>query len=74
MPKKKDPDILIVRKGATLREIYAAARAAFTAKDLQKYTVDEPMIPATDLLAELEAINEKEKAKLVRQNSRKKKK
>ena len=58
MPKKKD-DIprLYVRKGATLKEIYAKARKQFTAADLQKYTVDEPMVPAEQLLAELEAIH-----------------
>ena len=58
MPKKKD-DIprLYVRKGATLKEIYAKARKQFTAADLKKYTVDEPMVPAEQLLAELEAIH-----------------
>ena len=73
MAKKKDSDILYVRKGATLREIYAAARAAFTAEDLQKYTVDEPMIPVADLIKELEAINEREKAKTKRKPRKKKK-
>ena len=37
--------ILRVQKGASLKTIYAAARQAFTAADLQKYTVDEPMVP-----------------------------
>ncbi len=64
MPKKKD-DIprLYVRKGATLKEIYAKARKQFTAADLQKYTVDEPMVPAKQLLAELEAIHREETGK-----------
>jgi len=57
MAKKKD-DIprLYVRKGATLKEIYAAARKQFTAADLQKYTVDEPMVPMKKVLAQMEAI------------------
>ncbi|HEV3080408.1 MAG TPA: hypothetical protein VGY66_11535 [Gemmataceae bacterium] len=64
MPKKKD-DIprLYVRKGATLKEIYAEARKQFTAADLQKYTVDEPMVPAEQLLAELQAIHREETGK-----------
>ncbi len=55
--------VLRVRKGASLKEIYAAARRAFTAADLQKYTVDEPMVPAQQLLAELEAIDREEAQK-----------
>jgi hypothetical protein len=60
MRKKKD-DIprLYVRKGATLKEIYAEARKQFTAADLQKYTVDEPMVPMEKVLAEMEAIQKK---------------
>jgi hypothetical protein len=46
MPKKKaNIPILVVPKNATLREIYAKARAEFTAADLQKYTEIEPMVP-----------------------------
>jgi hypothetical protein len=58
MAKKKD-DIprLYVRKGATLKEIYAQVRKQFTAADLQKYTVDEPMVPMKKVLAQMEAIN-----------------
>jgi hypothetical protein len=57
MPKKKD-DIprLNVRKGATWKEIYAQIRKEFTAADLQKYTVDEPMVPMKKVLAQMEAI------------------
>ena len=50
-------------QGATLKEIYAEARKQFTAADLQKYTVDEPMVPAEQLLAELEAIHRQETGK-----------
>ena len=64
MAKKKDDiPLLYVRKGATLKEIYAEARKQFTAADLQKYTVDEPMVPAEQLLAELEAIHREETGK-----------
>jgi hypothetical protein len=63
---KKNPDdgpvpILRVRKGATLKEIYAAAHRAFTAADLQKFTEIEEGIPARQILAELEAIDKEAK-------------
>jgi hypothetical protein len=63
--KKKKDDIprLIVPKNATLKQIYKRAREEFTAADLQKYTVIEPMVPAEQLLAELEAIHEEETRK-----------
>ncbi len=66
MKKKKKIAIprLHVRPNATLREIYAQARKEFTAADLQKYTdLDEPMVPAEQLLAELEAIYAEETRK-----------
>ena len=67
MAKKKDPDILYVRKGATLREIYAAARAAFRADDLEveyRKATTGPQVPVEQLLRELDQINAEEKAKL----------
>jgi len=48
---------LRVKKGASLKVIYAAARRAFTAADLQKYTEIEEGIPARQVLAEMEAID-----------------
>lgn len=64
MGKKGQPiPRLRVRKNATLREIYAAARKQFTAADLQKFTEIEPMVPAEQVLAELEAIHSEETAK-----------
>ena len=65
MPKKKKPalPVLKVRKGATLKEIYAAARKAFTAADLQRFTEDEPMVPAEQVLAEMEAIHQEAMAR-----------
>jgi hypothetical protein len=70
---KKDPDdgpvpILRVRKGATLKEIYAAAHRAFTAADLQKFTEIEEGIPMEEILAELEAISKEERKKRQRKS------
>jgi hypothetical protein len=58
MPKKRKNEVprLAVPKNASLRQIYARARAEFSAADLQKYTEDEPMIPADQLMEELEAM------------------
>jgi hypothetical protein len=63
--RKKNIDNLILKvpKNASLREIYAIYRKQFTAADLQKYTVNEPMVPAKQVLAELEALDRKESAK-----------
>jgi hypothetical protein len=60
MPRKKKVEVrrLIVPENATLEEIYAIARKEFTAADLQKYTVDEPMVPFDQTLAELEKLHE----------------
>jgi hypothetical protein len=52
--------VLRVKKGARLKAIYAAARQAFTAADLQKYTEIEEGIPADQVLAELEAVDREE--------------
>jgi hypothetical protein len=65
MAKKKKYDIpnLVVPKNATLRQIYAAYKKQFTAADLAKYAEDEPMVPAEQLLAELEVIHREATAK-----------
>ncbi len=39
-----------------LKEAYALAKAAFTAEDLQRYTELDEGVPAEDVLAELEEI------------------
>jgi hypothetical protein len=58
MKKKKDEiPILKIRKGATLREIYARAREQFSAADLQKFTEIEEGIPAEQVLAKMEEIH-----------------
>jgi hypothetical protein len=64
-----DIPILPVRRGATTKEIYAAAHRAFTAADLQKYTVIEEGIPMRMVLAEMEAID-REYAKNRRRTSK----
>jgi hypothetical protein len=60
--KKSAIPILRVRKGATLKEIYAAARRQFTAADLQKFTEIEEGIPAVEVLKDLEDIYKEAKA------------
>ena len=63
--KKRKDDIprLVVPKNATLRQIYAIAKKEFTAADLQKYTVDEPMEPFGKVVAEMERIHLEESRK-----------
>src|SRR5205085_1699505 len=57
-PKNKHGAIplLRVKRGAKSKEIHVAARRAFTAADLQKFTEIEEGIPAEQVVAELEAI------------------
>ncbi len=61
--KKKDPLMLYVRKGATLREIYAQLRREFTAADLQKYTEPDEGIDFGAVLPELEEIHRRESSR-----------
>jgi hypothetical protein len=70
--RKNGISILVVPPNATPRQICAAYKKQFTAADLAKYLEvdDEPMVPAEQLLAELEAIHNEETAK---RNKRKKK-
>jgi hypothetical protein len=51
--------ILAIKKGDSLKTIYAKYRRAFTAADLQKYTEIEEGIPLESIIAELEAIQNK---------------
>lgn len=61
--KKEKPIVPIIRikKGDSLKTIYAKARKAFTADDLYKYLEPEPTTPARELLAEMEALDAKKK-------------
>ena len=55
--------VLRVKKGDTLKTIYAKARRAFTAADLQKYTEIEEGIPFDQIIAEAEVIHREEMKK-----------
>jgi hypothetical protein len=59
MARKKRLGIqkLRVKKGDDLKTIYAKAKRAFTAADLQKFTENDDTIPARQVLVELEAIH-----------------
>src|SRR5260370_36876805 len=48
--------ILRVKKGDSLKKIYAKARKAFTAADLQKYTEIEEGIPFDRIIAEVDFV------------------
>ena len=65
MAKSKSPPVPILRikKGDSLKTIYAKAQKAFTAADLQRYTVEEEVLPARELIAELEALDREAKVK-----------
>jgi hypothetical protein len=65
MAKRKNDGVPILRikKGDSLRTIYAKARRSFTAADLQKYTEIEEGVPAREVLAELEARDRAESQK-----------
>ncbi len=61
---------LRVRKGDDLKTIYAKARRAFTAADLQRYTDLRKEIPAEQVLKELDAIHREETRKLRKKRRR----
>ena len=61
--KKIKIPILKVKKGASVKAIYAAARKQFTAADLQRYTELEEGIPVEDILAQMEAVQRQETQK-----------
>jgi hypothetical protein len=62
--------ILRVKKGDSLKTIYAKYRKSFTAADLQKYTEIEPMIPFDQIMAELETIHLEEMKKKRKKSKR----
>jgi hypothetical protein len=61
MANRKEPPIPIlkIKKGDSLKTIYAKVRRSFTAADLQKFTEIDEGIPARDLLKELKALDRK---------------
>ena len=62
MSQRAEPAIrtLRVKKGDNLKTIYAKARKAFTAADLEKFAEIEVGVPARGILAELEAADKAE--------------
>lgn len=64
--------ILRIKKSDDLRTIYAKAKKAFTAADLQRVTEIKKGIPGEQLLAELEAIHREETRKVRRKEKKKK--
>jgi hypothetical protein len=53
--------VLRIKKGDSLKTIYAKAQRAFTAADLQEFTEIEEGIPARKVLVELEALDREQK-------------
>lgn len=70
MATRKDASVrtLKVRKNASLREIYAELREAFTAADLAKFFEIEEGIPVEQILAEMEEINRTIKPRAMRES------
>lgn len=56
VPKDRAVRIVRVKKNDDVKTLYAKVRDAFTAADLQRYTRDEEMMPAEQLVKELEAM------------------
>ena len=65
MPKQKNERIRVSRAKVTDddRTIYSVLREEFAASDLQKYAETEPMVPAEQVLLELEKAHRKTTAK-----------
>ncbi len=68
--KRAAISILRIKKGDSLKTIYAKARRAFTAADLQRFTEDTETVPAEQALAELETIHREELRKRKQKKSR----
>ena len=66
--KRAAISILRVKKGDSAKTIYAKARRAFTAADLQKFTEDTETVPAEQARAELETIHREEHRKQKQKN------
>ena len=74
MPLRKIAGIRVlpVKKGASLKTIYAAVRREFTAADLAKYAEIEEGIPLQQIIAEMESIHREETEKLKRKKAKRK--
>lgn len=62
---------LHVAKDDDLRTLYAKAKRAFTAEDLQRYVDIEPGIPAEDVLAAMAAAHKEEETRKRKRGLRK---
>jgi hypothetical protein len=62
---------IYIKKGESLKSIYAKVRRSFTAADLAKYAdLDEPMVPMEQVIAELEAIQREDSQKPKRKKNK----
>ncbi len=59
------------KKKESLKAIYARLKREFTAADLQKYTVIEPMVPAEQVLAKMKEMYRQHTLKKKATNGRK---
>jgi hypothetical protein len=59
------------KKKESLKAIYARLKREFTAADLQKYTVIEPMVPAEQVLAKMKEMYRQHLQKKKATNGRK---
>ena len=66
--KRAAISILRIKKGDSVKTIYAKARRAFAAADLQRFTEDTETVPAEQALAELETIHREELRKRKQKN------
>ena len=62
--------ILRVKKGDSLKKIYAKARKAFTAADLQKYTEIEEGIPFGQIIADVDLVQREWEQKKKKQSKK----
>ena len=62
MKKKKTASFprLHVPENASVKAIYARARAEFTAADLEKYAAEEPMVSMEQVLQRMEKVHRSE--------------
>ena len=61
--------VLRIKKDDDIKTIYAKVRASFTAADLQRYTEDEEMVPAKQVLKDLETVYREEMRKRKRKKA-----
>lgn len=60
--------VLRIKKTDDLKTIYAKVKRSFSAADLQRYTENDEMLPAADLLKAIKAIHRDEQQKMRKSN------